>query len=326
MVRRVIIVDDSDPRYWDPRYAGPEDPRLDGGYEEDDSYDGGSDGGEWNGGWGRFPTARPRRPADGIRAVSQRGIIGATWWSQRFIATLESFGMGSRLTRGRSYARSGQVLSLTLDPGRVHAQVQGSRPRPYQVVIALPVFSPNQWRRLTSALAAEAGYAAALLAGQMPAGIEDVVRQCGLVLFPTKSQLSMDCSCPDWSVPCKHVAAVFYILAESFDADPFAILAWRGKQREPLLAAIRAAAGRPGHGGSRVVSGRSEALPDALDAFWTGGPLPSLPAIDNNTAAASAPQRLGSTGITLGGSDLTDLLLPAYQAMARSLPTTRPQT
>src|SRR5215467_1707040 len=177
MVRRVITVDDSDPRYWDPRYVGPQDLEFDDRYDQDDVYDvydqdeddqdeDEDDG--WDGGWGRFPTARPRRPADGIRAVSQRGAIGATWWSQRFIATLESFGMGSRLTRGRSYARSGQVVSLTVDPGRVRAQVQGSRPQPYRVVITLPIFDDTQWRRLTSALAAEAGYAAALLAGRMP--------------------------------------------------------------------------------------------------------------------------------------------------------------
>jgi uncharacterized Zn finger protein len=198
--------------------------------------------------------------------------------------------------------------------------VQGSRPQPYRVAITLPVYGRAQWRRLTSALAAEAGYAAALLSGRMPNDIEDVARHCDLVLFPTKTEVGMACSCPDWSVPCKHVAAVFYVLAESFDNDPFAILAWRGMQREPLLAAIRTAAGRTGRSGSRQASGRSDALPDALDSFWTGGPLPPLPRIGENTDAGQILQRLGPTGIVLGSTDLTDLLLPAYQAMVRRLP------
>ena len=42
----------------------------------------------------------------------------------------------------------------------------------------------------------------------------------------------MRCSCPDSEVPCKHLAATFYLLAEAFDEDPFLILRWRGRDRE----------------------------------------------------------------------------------------------
>ncbi len=79
----------------------------------------------------------PIRVDGGIKARSARGAIGESWWSKRFLAVLESFALGTRLTRGRSYARAGQVLSLDVAPGMVTASVQGSRPKPYRVTISL---------------------------------------------------------------------------------------------------------------------------------------------------------------------------------------------
>ena len=95
-------------------------------------------------------------------------------------------------------------------------------------------------------LAGNAWYLAKLLAGEMPDDIEDVFAGVGLSLFPASAgELSLDCSCPDWEVPCKHLAATFYLLAESFDDDPFRILAWRGRPREDLLDNLNAARSRP---------------------------------------------------------------------------------
>ena len=75
--------------------------------------------------------------------------------------------------------------------------------------------------------------------------IEDVFEGIGLSLFPgSADELSLDCSCPDWEVPCKHLAATFYLLAESFDDDPFRIPAWRGRQRDDLLDNLHAARSR----------------------------------------------------------------------------------
>jgi len=56
--------------------------------------------------------------------------MGDTWWSQHFIAVLETFGIGSRLQRGKRYARTGQVLTMEVTAGQVKASVQGSRPSP----------------------------------------------------------------------------------------------------------------------------------------------------------------------------------------------------
>ena len=202
------------------------------------------------GSWQDWPPARPIRVDGGIKARSKRGAIGEQWWSRRFISVLESYGMSGRLARGRSYARAGQVLDFELAQGKVTARVQGSRVRPYQVRIGVLPLTTAQWRRVMQQLASQALFRAKLLAGEMPHEIEEVFSECGTPLFPrSAADLDMHCSCPDWGVPCKHLAAVCYVLAEEFDRDPFAMLAWRGKGRDELLtgcARFRGAAARPG--------------------------------------------------------------------------------
>ena len=133
-----------------------------------------------------------------------------------------------------------------------------------------------QWREVESRLASQALFRARLLAGEMPAEIEQVFADCGTPLFPEPSRdLTMSCNCPDWGVPCKHLAAVCYVLAEAFDDDPFAMLAWRGKTRDDLLAALRGRrgpAGLPGRPARRRGPPRaSPAL--ALLSDVTGAPL-----------------------------------------------------
>ena len=187
---------------------------------------------------GRFFTAsKPIQVDGGIAVRSQRGKIGEQWWSRRFVDILEQICDPRRLARGRSYARKGQVMDFTVAPGRVSARVQGSRPTPYKVKIAIPAFDRTAWTTIATALGSRALYRAALLAGEMPHEIVELFTELGWPLFP--AALDMTCSCPDWSVPCKHASAVLYVLAEAFDDDPFLVLAWRGRNRDDLLAAVR---------------------------------------------------------------------------------------
>ncbi|MBN1174553.1 MAG: SWIM zinc finger family protein [Micromonosporaceae bacterium] len=192
--------------------------------------------------WDRYyyPPSRPRKVDGGIKARGARGSIGESWWSRRFVDVIESFALGSRMTRGRSYARAGQVISLEVTAGVVTSRVQGSRARPYNVAIGLKPFPAAVWGRVEAALAGQALYSARLLAGDMPEDIEEVFSSAGVSLFPRSVRdLTMSCSCPDVAVPCKHLAATFYLLAEAFDADPFKILYWRGRARDDLLARLR---------------------------------------------------------------------------------------
>ncbi|MEO3791389.1 SWIM zinc finger family protein [Nonomuraea sp. B10E15] len=183
-----------------------------------------------------YDGAQPIRVEGGIKARTRRGSIGSTWWSRRFIDILERVCDKGRLSRGRAYARQGQVLSIDLAAGEVRAGVQGSRRDPYDVVIRIEAYGESLWDSVEESIAAQAVHRAKLLAGEMPAEIEEVFAALGIDLFPR--DLDMDCSCPDWGFPCKHLSAVLYLLAESFDDDPFLVLAWRGRTREQLLGSL----------------------------------------------------------------------------------------
>jgi uncharacterized Zn finger protein len=205
----------------------------------------------------------------GLQARSKRGKIGDTWWSQRFLAVLESFGMGSRLQRGKRYARTGQVLSMEVGPGQVTASVQGSRSRPYRVFIETGVLTEAEWAEVETVMASRAVFTASLLAGEMPGEIEEAFTATSSSLFPSKgSDFETACSCPDWENPCKHIAAVFYLLAEAFDRDPFLIFAWRGRDKEALLTSLRSR--RRGEGTTGGAGGGGGDQAGAVDGAGAG--------------------------------------------------------
>ena len=270
--------------------------------------------------WRDWEPSRPIRVEGGIRAKSKRGSIGQQWWSRRYIGVLESYGMSGRLSRGRSYARSGQVVAFTLSSGKVTAKVQGSRPKPYDVRIGVPALTKPQWRRVEERLASQALFRAKLLAGEMPHEIEEVFADCGTPLFPDDfDDMDMSCSCPDWGMPCKHLAAVCYVLAEAFDADPFAMLAWRGRSREELLAALRSAVPVA----ATVTAPAAPPLADCLDQFWSAGLSPArLRALTSAVGPATAPDLLlrmfEPPPVQVRGQDLRDILAPAYDRLAEA--------
>ncbi|CAG0972390.1 partial putative protein, partial [Anaerolineae bacterium] len=164
-----------------------------------------------------------------------------SWWASKWIDALERIVDPGRLTRGRSYARSGQVLNLDIKPGRIDSRVQGSRPSPYKVQIEIKPLSNKDWEHVADAMAKQAIFAAKLLSGEMPPNIEEAFAAAKVNLFPVShGDLETDCSCPDYSNPCKHIAAVYYLLGEQFDADPFLLFRLRGKSKDEIIAMLRA--------------------------------------------------------------------------------------
>jgi uncharacterized Zn finger protein len=277
----------------------------------------------WNDWYPRYPESKPRKAKDGIAARSRRGRIGESWWSGRFIQALESAAIDTRLSRGRSYARSGQVMDLDVGPGRVTAGVQGSRAKPYAVRIDIDPFSDSEWHAVESAMAARAIFLAKLLAGEMPLEIETAFTEAGLSVFPqTRRDLRTDCSCPDVANPCKHIAATFYILAEAFDADPFLILAWRGRARSELLDRLRELRGDAVNERHAAGRGRPDAwdasiddvppLEASIDRFWSAGPLRPAEPPDLDTSPNAILRELGPSTVSAGRLDLADRLADLY--------------
>lgn len=291
------------------------------------------------------PPSRPLRVEGGLTARSARGEIGEHWWSRRFVDVLESFALGSRLTRGKNYARRGQVLALDVQPGAVTAKVQGSRRTPYTVTIGLAPFPELVWAKVEVVLAEQAIHSARLLAGELPAELEQVFAGAGAPLFPGRAaDLQMRCSCPDREVPCKHLSATFYLLAESFDEDPFRILHWRGRTRSALLGRLREL--RDDTPGS--LSGTADPVPEPVStsehrsvgawaaladlgpsgppspgpadaAFWAAPVLPALPS-HSVLPGDLVLRQLPDPGPAIGGPGLLAHLRPLYARMSKADP------
>lgn len=247
--------------------------------------------GYYNSYWPRYEPSRPVA-VDGIRAKSQRGKFVKNWWADRWIKALRPLMDSARLSRGRRYARGGQVLEINIQPGAVTARVQGSRRKPYKVRIELQPLSDAQWDKVLDALAGQAIFAAQLLNGEMPTDIEQVFDAVHVALFPTsRNDLVTQCSCPDWANPCKHIAAVYYLLGERFDADPFLLFTLRGRDQDAISAALRErrAGGLPepepaSYVPDAVEAVETPALEDCLGHYWD-----ACAALDSFTVRIAEP-------------------------------------
>jgi uncharacterized Zn finger protein len=234
--------------------------------------------------------------------------MSSSWWSRRFTGVLESYGLGARMQRGRRYARTGQVIELEVSPGLVAAQVQGSRPTPYLVTAAMAVPSDEQWSGIVAAMRRKVGFVAHLLNGEVPEDLEEVFAAVGVPLFPeTWSDVRGKCSCPDWENPCKHLAAVLYVLADLLDTNPWLALQLRGRERGALLRALG--------------TDNSASSTDVLEVapWWPIGsdPVPTIARTDG--FAATRPERadavldgMEALDVAIGGSTFVELLRPIY--------------
>ena len=265
-----------------------------------------------------FKPSIPREAKGGIKSQSKRGTFGESWWARRWIAVLESFDIGARLGRGRSYARRGQVVSIEIEKGNVSAKVQGSRPKPYDIKLQIKTLAARDWQRLAKALSRKAIFVAKLLAGEMPPDIEKVFQEAGLSLFPERMKdLNTECSCPDWSNPCKHIAAVYYLLGEEFDRDPFLIFKLRGMSREELVESLSASERKtvPRKAAAKAKSrGKEQDSTSDLSKFWDGDPLPNdlFGDVTIPQVSAGLPKRLGSFPLWRGKVRFLDKMETIY--------------
>jgi uncharacterized Zn finger protein len=187
-----------------------------------------------------FKPTKPKEAKDGIKARSKRGAFAKNWWAQRWITALERLVDKGRLSRGRTYARKGQVVSIDETKGGISARVLGSRKTPYRISIQITPLTDAEWDKVFDALAGQAIFTAQLLAGEMPQDIEQAFDAAKVSLFPARrGDLKTNCSCPDYANPCKHIAATHYILGERFDEDPFLIFCLRGRTQEQVIEALR---------------------------------------------------------------------------------------
>jgi len=257
---------------------------------------------------------------------------GSTWWGQRWIEALVGVlrGDSARLARGRTYARAGRTHDLVIKGGKVTAKVTGSRPAPYAITIELTKLDAAAWKKAIDGLAKKAQFSAELLAGQMPQAIDEVFAEAGVSLFPKqRGDLATKCSCPDWGDPCKHVAATHYVLGEALDRDPFLLFELRGRTKEQVLDALRAARGAAVDARAKVAGEPKDATLDVptvklgkLEAAVYDKPRAPLPALhfafDEPVAHGAVLRQLGVPIAWEGDASPADVLAPLVRAAAEA--------
>ncbi|RZU10574.1 putative Zn finger protein [Kribbella rubisoli] len=204
-------------------------------------------------------------------ARQQRSTRGRSWWARAWVQAMEDTSLDSdQLRKGRRYANSGQVGTITISPGRTAATVYSPEDT-YESVVRVDELSSDDWHRFSGQVAARAGHIAALLDGEMPHDLVEAAADAGVTLLPGIGDLDPSCTCDAWELPCQHAAALCYQVAWLLDADPFVLLLLRGRTRDALLDELQLSATRPTEAGvsvADVLASTPAELPD----------VPELPA------------------------------------------------
>ena len=203
--------------------------------------------------------------------MAERITYGKTWWGQQWLQALTSIDEGNRLPRGKTYANKGAVKALKIETNEISAQVQGSKPRPYKTKLTVRLFEKAEKAALLAEIQQNPALLAQLLNRQLPPDLIEFANRRGIRLFPRSfSELQAGCSCPDYAMPCKHLAAVIYLIANEVDQNPFLVFLLKGLD---LLAEL--ATENFGVGGMETVLAITDLYTDDLpdspsdDEDWT---------------------------------------------------------
>ena len=256
-------------------------------------------------GWRPYvPVAKRRRKsAKTIAAVMKVGQevepveiegrrIAATFWGQAWCDNLEAYSdFANRLPRGRTYVRNGSVVHLSVETGRVQALVMGRDL--YRVDIGIEPLPERRWTEVKGRSAGEIDSLVELLRGSLSKGVMEVVTRPGEGLFPSPGEIALSCSCPDWAVMCKHVAAALYGVGARLDHEPEKLFTLRGV--DPLEMVEAAVQQQPGAGAPR---GRVLASDDLSSVFGIDidtaaeDPAPAAEEVEKRKAAGrKAPKK-----------------------------------
>ena len=227
---------------------------------------------------------RKKRP-DITPVVIEGKTLARTWWGKSWNRNLERYAdYSNRIGRGKNYVRHGAVLDLKIKGGLVTALVQGTRAKPYEVVVRIAPVKKANWDHIRKQCKGELRSLADLLSGKFPKGLGDIFLSEGKGLFPTPKEISFDCSCPDWASMCKHVAATLYGIGARLDEDPLLFFTLRQADTEELV--TRAVQGKTGDLLARAARKSTRVIDDADLSGLFGIDMDIKP----DFAAAAKPQ------------------------------------
>ncbi|MGD0237772.1 MAG: hypothetical protein ABSC55_24985 [Syntrophorhabdales bacterium] len=168
--------------------------------------------------------------------ILQGTAIARTWWGKAWNLNLERYAdYHNRIGRGRSYVRHGAVLDLQIDPGEVRASVQGSRSRPYSVIISITTLKKNIWHAILDQCQGVLESLQDLLNGSFPKATGEIFTHKDSGMFPSPKEIKFSCSCPDWAGMCKHVAATLYGIGARLDESPELFFRMRNVEMGDLI-------------------------------------------------------------------------------------------
>ncbi len=212
--------------------------------------------------------------------------------------------------RGKNHARRGRVRALEVGPGASAAEVVAEFTA--HPTVRVRTFQRADWDAVVAALHAELDLLAGLVEGDLAERLQDRLHQRGVELTPRLDDLSFDCDCGDFVMPCAHVGALLHTLGDAIDGDPFQLFTLRGRTRDQVLAGLRAALGDDAPPPMRVTP--DEEAPPLSDWLSSPSAIPdfscSLPATITSAGG------LRALGPIPGAPDLHATLEPLYQAGA----------
>jgi uncharacterized Zn finger protein len=172
--------------------------------------------------------------------TASRGAIAKSFWGKAWCQNLERYSdYSNRLPRGRTYLRNGSVIDLTIGPGEVIAQVMGSS------LYRISEVAGAHWQSIARDCARSIDTLVELLQGQLSNSVMERITRPGTGLFPSPTEISFSCSCPDSAAMCKHVAATLYGIGARLDSAPELLFGLRKVDAKELIA-------RAGEGGTPV--------------------------------------------------------------------------
>ena len=171
-----------------------------------------------------------------------------TWWGEAFFNYLISFIDEGRLKRGRAYRKDHRVLSFNIDQNIVTATIRGNinpyfgvyKEPKYKVKISFLNIPNKDWKAAIKRISDHPGWLSKLMLNEIPSDIDNAFSNKNHKLLPRSfPDIKTSCSCPDYENPCKHIAGVYYRIAELLDSSPMLLFPMHGLSIENLQTELK---------------------------------------------------------------------------------------